>query len=164
MREQAALSKEETEETMLKLVAVVCLLSVAGLVMVGGCTPEENKTWSESQDFGDYLVQDWSGPYSVTSNLDGRFTSITIYQSGTSLQGFDNMRRSWFGHLTASDVPQVNLETSDGPSGTEVVVGTAGLIPTLIAGVYQMAITGEHWATPKTGVIDMLGPLISIAE
>ena len=55
---------------MLKLAALVCLLGVAGLIMVGGCTPEANKTWSESTDFSGNLNQDWSGWYEVWTNLD----------------------------------------------------------------------------------------------
>lgn len=108
---------------MLKLVTLVCVVGVAGLLIVGGCTPEANKTWSESVDFSeqDEFLQDMSGTYDVLNNLDERFTTISLYQTGASLQGFDNMRRSWNG--TISGGGQVNLQTNDGPGGQAIMVG-----------------------------------------
>jgi hypothetical protein len=147
------------EETMLRLAALVCVLGVAGLLIVGGCTPESNKTWSESTDFSGMFVTDWSGAYSVATNLDDKFTSMTIYQTGASLQGFDNFRRSWFGSMSGNG--GVNLETSDGPRGTEVIVGNASLLETL-AGTF-MYISGGHWASPRTGTIAMTGPAVTLA-
>ncbi len=146
---------------MLRLAALVCVLGVAGLLIVGGCTPESDRTWSESTDFSDYQVSDWSGPYTVTASLDDEFTNMNIYQTGSSLQGFDNFRRSWFGSLSASTTPGLNLETSDGPRGTEVIVGNFVLFETL-AGTFKGA-QGTHWASPRTGVIEMMGPAVAAA-
>jgi hypothetical protein len=144
------------EETMLKLAALVCLLGVAGLIIVGGCTPEANRTWSESTDFSGFQVEDWSGPYAVSASLDEEFTSLNIYHTGSSLQGFDNFRRSWFGSISAAtSSPAVNLETSDGPRGTEVFVGNAYIVVTLTGSFKAMG--GTHWASPRTGTIEMLG-------
>ena len=140
---------------MLKLAALVGLLAVAGLIMVGGCTPEANRTWSESTDFSGLQVEDWSGPYVVSASLDEEFTSLNIYQTGSSLQGFDNFRRSWFGSISASTSPAVNLETSDGPRGTEVFVGNAYIVTTLTGSFKGMG--GTHWASPRTGTIEMVG-------
>jgi hypothetical protein len=150
------------EEKMLKLLPVVCLLGVAGLMMVGGCTPEENKTWSESQDFSGDLNSDWSGYYSVYSTIDAGFTGINIYQSGSSLQGFDNLRRSWFGHITPGAAPTCNMEAKDSSGGAEVLAGSFELIPTLDPLVFELGCIGQHWTSSATGQFEMLGPFVTI--
>jgi len=147
---------------MLKVAISVCLLGVAWLVIIGGCTPEADKTWSESDDFSGWQNSDWSGWYSVWSSIDGRFTGITLYQTGSSLQGYDNMRRTWSGTITPGQTPPCNLETSDGPSGTEVLAGNFELIPTLDPEWFYLGCIGQHWASPKTGEFELLGPLVNI--
>jgi len=135
---------------MLRLVISICLLGVAGLVIVGGCTPEADRTWSESTDFSTFVDPNISSVYAVTSTLDDRFTTMTLYQSGSTLQGFDNMRRTWHGSMNAN--AQVHLETSDGPDGREVIVG----MHEIYMGT-NIAIHGQHYASPKTGYITMIG-------
>jgi hypothetical protein len=150
------------EEKMLKLLPVVCLLGVAGLMLVGGCTPEENKTWSEAADFSNDLNSDWSGYYAVYSTIDASFTGITIYQSGSSLQGYDNERRSWFGHLTPGVAPAMNMEAKDSSGVAHVLAGNFELIPTLDPLVFELGCIGQHWSSTATGQFEMYGPYITI--
>jgi len=149
---------------MLRLVISICLLGVAGLVIVGGCTPEADRTWSETADvtflLGGAEYDNITGTYTVTASLDKRFTSMTLYHTGSTLQGFDNMRRTWMGSISgwvgsdsqtaATGGGIINLETSDGPSGTEVIVGNVALVGG------SFGIVGQHWASPRTGTIQMV--------
>jgi hypothetical protein len=150
------------EEKMLKLVPVICLLGAASLVLVCGCTPEANKTWSESQNFGDYLLGDWSGTYSVSSSLDASFASITIYQTGGSLQGFDNLKRTWAGTIVAATNPGINLETKDPDGSAEVLAGHFELVLLVAPDIYWMTGTGQHWTSSNSGTFFFDGPVIVI--
>ena len=54
------------------------------------------------------------------------------------------------------------METSDGPGGTEVVVGNFELIPTLDPEWFYLGMIGQHYASPRTGLMEWLGPLVFI--
>jgi hypothetical protein len=150
------------EENMLKLLPVICLLGAAGLALVGGCTPEENKTWSEAADFSVNLNEDWSGWYSVFDTIEAGFTGINLYQTGSSLQGYDNMRRSWFGHITPGQAPPMNMEAKDSSGVAHVLAGNFELIPTLDPEWFYLGCIGQHWSSTATGQFEMLGPLVYI--
>ena len=147
---------------MSKLLPMICLLAVSAFLMSGGCTPEENQTWSEVADFSTSSYEDWSGWYEAGSSLDSDFVSITIYHTGSSIQGFDNMGRSWFGHIVPGDGPAVNIETSDGPRGVQVLAGNFYLIPTMDPEIFILGCGGQHRTTSMSGQFALVGPTVVI--
>jgi len=163
---------------MSKLLIMLGLLSVAAFVIVGGCTPEANKTWSEGADSDalDLLiagvhVRDVSGTYAVSSDVDGRLSTLVLMQAGTSIQAYDNLRRSWFGYISGGAGPMItetqgttintipttgtgliNIETGDG--GSEVISGSFGSLQGSIA------FNGLHYTPSATGYIIAVGPIV----
>jgi hypothetical protein len=132
---------------MSKLFALICLTGVAGLLLVGGCTPEAENTWSESLDFGgmDPRVNTVNGTYGIFNDIDSRFTAITLTQVGGTVQGHDNMRRSWRGtaygtvppgaSATYGEFLNFQIQTNDGPEGQVVLAGTVYIYMMIVDGV-----------------------------
>jgi hypothetical protein len=101
---------------------------------------------------------------------------MTVFQTGNSLQGYDNYGRTWNGYITGATGPvvidenlqeqnttgggQVNMETSDG--GTEVITAWAGIY-TDLTGSYK-AFGGQHYTGGAGGGILMIGPGVSAAS
>jgi len=112
---------------MVRLISILCTLTVAALVMIGGCLPMDENTWSESPDFGglDEFLQDMSATYDVTNNLDGGFTVLTLNQAGATFSGRDNKGRAWHGKMSGGSggggTGQISLETND--DGGAFIVG-----------------------------------------
>ena len=155
---------------MFRLLAAICLTGVAGLLLVGGCTPESENSWSENLDFGDIdpRLADMSGTYSMSTNIDDRFTSLTIYQTSGSLQGYDNMRRSWRGSIAGSQPPgaggfaawpQLQLQTNDGPEGQVILTGTGNIFVDMFGNCYQ-GIEGSIYSGEMSGTFSGWGPVI----
>jgi len=159
---------------MSKLLATICLLGIAALFMSGGCTPEANKTWSGNVNFDemDERIADMSGTYYVENDVDTSFTTLSLYQTGGSLQGYDNLRRSWNGSMSGGDpvivVPtttqlsagQINLQTSDGPQA--VLSGNAGIYTDMLGNEYK-AFNGVIYFGGASGSFLAIGPGIPAA-
>lgn len=164
---------------MSKLLSTICLLAVSAFLLSGGCTPEANKTWSENADlaweYGDMVIYDWSGPYMfLYDDAGGGMDSMTLFQTGTSMQGFDNLGRTWNGYITGSTGPvvfdadfneenttgggQMNIETGDG--GSEVLTGWVGVYTDELGGTFK-ACGGQHYTPSAGGAFLMVGPGIS---
>jgi len=156
---------------MSKLITAVCLFSLVGFVLTG-CTPESEESWSGNLDFSDLdpRIGSVSGTYEISNNIDDRFTTLTILQTGGTLQGYDNMRRSWSGTITGQSDSltdqthsgQINLQTSDGPTGQAVIVGkmvvfvvTVGDEEVCYAGFDAVFYSGD-----KSGWIQGMGAIV----
>jgi hypothetical protein len=167
---------------MSKLLTTICLLAASAFLMSGGCTPEANKTWSENADlaweYGSMIIYDWSGPYQfLYDHVDNGISTMTLFQTGTSMQGYDNYGRTWNGYITGKTGPtvlnadlqqenttgggQVNIETGDG--GSEVLTGWVGVYTNPDGGT-QKAVGGQHYTSGASGSFMMAGPGISAGE
>jgi hypothetical protein len=159
------------EETMSKLLIWICLLGATGLIMVGGCTPESDDTWSESLDFGgmDPRVNTVNGTYIMYNDVDERFTTLTLWMTGSTVQGSDNMRRNWrgtaFGDVppgateTYSEFLGFQIQTNDGPEGQVVLAGTVYIYVDIFGNCYR-CIHGVMYSGDASGSFDSLGPSI----
>jgi hypothetical protein len=168
---------------MSKSLITICLLAASAFLMIGGCTPEANKTWSENADlawdYGAMTIYDWSGTYGFMYDDAGRLDSMALFQTGTSLQGYDNQGRTWNGYITGSTGPvetvttdsvpetinttgggQIHLETGDASS--EVLTGNVGIYTDLLGGQYK-AVNGEHITSGGSGYFLMVGPGVGAA-
>ncbi len=160
---------------MLKALTVVCLLGLAGLV-VSGCSPESQDAWSSDLDFSDLdprLGDEMDGSYDVWNTLDDRFTSLTLYQTGGTFQGYDNMRRSWSGTISgqhsSSDGTysgQVNLQTNDGGQQAIIVGNTVIILDYRIGPegelieICRKGIAGIFYYGDSSGQIQLLGWIV----
>ncbi len=154
---------------MYRLLAAICLTGVAGLFLVGGCTPESENTWSENLSFAnvDPRMADMTGTYDITNQIDDRFITLTVFQTGGTLQGYDNMRRTWRGTIDGSSPsgnssyvhPRLQLETSDGPEGQVVIVAN-GQIFVDLTGTCYIGIDGHFYSGEKSGWIQGTGPAV----
>jgi hypothetical protein len=142
--------------------------------MSGGCTPEANKTFSDVNfDEMDLRLADMSGTYFVENDVDTSFTTISLYQTGGSLQGYDNLRRTWNGSMSGGDpvvvIPttaqlnagQINLQTSDGPQA--ILAGNAGFYTDLVGNKYK-AFTGVYYVGGASGSFIAIGPGVPAEE
>jgi hypothetical protein len=168
---------------MSRLLATICLLGMAAFFLSGGCTPEANKTWSETADFSELDVRfggNISGTYEVDQSLQSDFVLITLVETGSSVQGYDNMGRSWFGSLSGSvdptitvhdDVPTssnpsggntMNLETSDDPRGRYVIIASMEIIVvmTLAGPECHTGFMGQFYTEQASGYIEGLGRVV----
>jgi hypothetical protein len=158
------------EEKMSKLVTLICLLGVAGLLMVGGCTPESENTWSESLDFSalDPRLNTVSGTYWI-SCFDDRFTTLTLFQTGNTVQGHDNMRRTWRGTAYGVLPPDATssyggglgfeIQTNDGPEGQVVLAGHGKIVMDITMTCYR-CLEGVMYQGDLSGSFDSLGPVV----
>ena len=168
-RERAARIREKMEETMFKLLVAICLTGAAGLLLIGGCTPESENTWSEDVSFADVDIRfdDMTSTYTVSTNIDDRFTSLTLFQTGGTLQGSDNMRRSWRGTIEGTlpsgaaggSMPRLQIQTSDGPEGQVIIVGNGQIFIDMFGHCYR-GINGQLYSGDKSGSIQLWGPPI----
>ena len=154
---------------MSKLLIWICLLGAAGLVMVGGCTPSVEDSWSENLDFGgmDPRVNTVNGTYLIFNDLDERFTVLTLFMTGGTVQGHDNMRRSWRGTAygdippgassTYSEFLGFQIQTNDGPEGQVVLAGTV-YIYVIPGPICFRCLHGVMYQGDLSGVFDSLGP------
>ncbi len=154
---------------MLKVLTVVCLLGLAGLAVSGGCTPAAKDAWSSDLDFSDMdprLGEEMDGYYDVFNNLDGRFYGLTLYQTGGTFQGYDNMGRSWSGTISGqhsgSDGTysgQVNLQTNDGGQQAIIMANTVVIVIVDAEGneICYKGIVGVFYYGDSSGQISLVG-------
>lgn len=157
---------------MSKLVILICLLGVVGLLMVGGCTPESENTWSESLDFShlDPRTNTVNGTYYISTDVDDRFTVLTLFQTGSTVQGHDNVRRSWRGTAYGVMSPEATssyggalgfeIQTNDGPEGQVVMAGTAYIYQNPITLVCYRCLEGVIYKGELSGTFDSTGPSV----
>ncbi len=155
---------------MFKLLAMICLTGAAGLLLVGGCTPESEDSWSEDVSFADVddRLDDMTGTYAVQSiTIDDRFTHLTIFQTGGTLQGYDNMKRSWRGTIEGTApsgaggwaVPRLQMQTNDGPEGQTILVGTGEVFMDMFGNCYR-GIHAMLYVGDKAEEVQLWGSLV----
>lgn len=172
---------------MSKLLVTICLLGIAASLMIGGCTPDDGKTWSESADFSELDVRfggNISGSYEVDQAVEDNFVIITLIQTGSTIQGYDNMGRSWLGTLSGSADPMtvtgeddefpttinqsggntLNLQTGTGTKTTIVAAMEIFAVETLSGVVHYTGFAGMIYKGERTGYIEALGRIAGAAE